>query len=111
MLRRLTAILFFGLTLLGLYAQEEPASQDTTTTVPDSLIYWKDRATFNINLQQVGLTNWAAGGESSIAIGARFEGFVNYEKDEVVWENRGRIGYGIIRNGDASNRFEKPMTK
>ena len=37
---------------------------------PDSLVYWKKGGRFNVNLQQVGLTNWAAGGESSFAVGA-----------------------------------------
>lgn len=87
--------------------QEQAEPTDSTQVAADSVEYWKEGVTFNINLQQVGLTNWAAGGESSVAIGAQIEGFVNYEKDEVVWENRARVGYGIIRNGDASNRFEK----
>ena len=104
---RLTILLFFCLLIQGLHAQEKPVTEDSASVVPDSLIYWKDGATLNVNLQQVGLTNWAAGGESSVAIGGILEGFLNYEKDDVVWENRARIGYGIIRNGDASNRFEK----
>lgn len=87
--------------------QEQAQPADTTEAKADTVVYWKSGATFNINVQQVGLTNWAAGGESSIAIGTRIEGFANYEKDQVVWENRAKIGYGIIRNGDASNRFEK----
>jgi len=107
MLKRLTVLLFFSLLTSLAYAQEKPASQDTTTAVPDSLIYWKHGGKFSVNVQQVGLTNWAAGGESSVAIGGLAEGFMNYEKGEVVWENKARLGYGVIRNGDASNRFEK----
>lgn len=76
-------------------------------TPADSISYWKNGATFSLNLQQVGLTNWAAGGNSSLAIGGLVEGFTNYEREEVVWENRAKIGYGIIRNGDNTNRFEK----
>lgn len=87
--------------------QEKSAPKDTVAAIPDSLIYWKDGGRFNLNVQQVGLTNWAAGGESSVAIGAAIEGFVNYEKGETVWENKAKIGYGIIRNGDSKNRFEK----
>lgn len=75
--------------------------------IPDSLIYWKDGGRFNLNVQQVGLTNWAAGGESSVAIGSAIEGFVNFEKDDIVWENRCKIAYGVIRNGGGDNRFEK----
>jgi len=87
--------------------QEKPEASDTTAAIPDSLIYWKDGGRFNLNIQQVGLTNWAAGGESSVAIGAAVEGFINFEKDDIVWENKGRVAYGIIRNGGGGNRFEK----
>lgn len=80
---------------------------DSTSVAADSIRYWEDGVTFNLNLQQVSLTNWAAGGESSIAIGATVEAFSNYEREEIVWENRTRIAYGVIRNGDQSNRFEK----
>ncbi|NVJ47768.1 MAG: DUF3078 domain-containing protein [Cytophagia bacterium] len=81
--------------------------QAVNETPEDSISYWKNGATFSLNLQQVGLTNWAAGGNSSLAIGGLVEGFTNYEREEVVWENRAKIGYGIIRNGDNTNRFEK----
>ena len=87
--------------------QEKPVAKDTVVAIPDSLIYWKDGGRFNLNVQQVGLTNWAAGGESSVAIGSALEAFINYEKDDIVWENKGRVAYGVIRNGDSDNRFEK----
>lgn len=84
-----------------------PVVKDTIPAKPDSLIFWKQGVKMNINLQQVGLTNWAAGGESSFAVGAVVEGHMNYEKEDVVWENVAKIGYGVIRNGGGGNRFEK----
>lgn len=80
---------------------------DSVAVVADSISYWENGVTLNLNLQQVSLTNWAAGGESSIAIGATVDAFSNYEREEIVWENRTRIAYGVIRNGDQANRFEK----
>lgn len=110
-LKKLRTTLTFLLTIIAFHSvsafQEKPVAKDTVATVPDSLIYWKDGGRFNLNVQQVGLTNWAAGGESSVAIGSALEGFVNFEKDDIVWENKGKVAYGIIRNGDGSNRFEK----
>lgn len=83
-------------------------SQQANAESPkDSVSYWKNGGSFNLNIQQVGLTNWAAGGNSSLAIGGILEGFTNYEREEVVWENRAKMGYGVIRNGDNTNRFEK----
>jgi len=88
-------------------AQEKPEDKDTTATVPDSLIFWKKGGKLNLTVQQVGLTNWAAGGESSVAIGGGVEGFLNYEEGQIVWENKAQVGYGVIRNGGGGNRFEK----
>lgn len=83
-------------------------SVDSTKVKPaDSIVYWKNGGTFNVNIQQIGLTNWAAGGESSLAIGGILEGFSNYEREEVVWENKARFAYGVIRQGESNRRFEK----
>ena len=83
-------------------------TNDSTNVNPaDTISYWKNGGSFNLNIQQVGLTNWAAGGNSSLAIGGILEGFTNYEREEVVWENRAKIGYGVIRNGDNTQRFVK----
>ncbi|MFT6872968.1 MAG: hypothetical protein ACJAVN_001981 [Roseivirga sp.] len=106
----LRLVLFFlmnALLVSALIAQEETSQKDTTFAIPDSLIYWKQGAKFNLTVQQVGLTNWAAGGESSVAVGGGIQAFMNFERDEVVWENRAQIGYGVIRNGGGGNRFEK----
>lgn len=81
--------------------------QDTIVIKPDTINYWKSGNQFNFNLQQVGLTNWAAGGESSVAIGTKIESFANYEKEGKVWQNRLKVSYGLIRNGDSRNRFVK----
>lgn len=98
------ATLFFFLLTPIVWAQ----SADSTAQQPaDTVQYWTSGGSFNLNIQQVGLTNWAAGGESSLAIGGVVEGFSNYEREEVVWENKAKIGYGVIRNGDNTNRFEK----
>ncbi|WP_420385393.1 DUF3078 domain-containing protein [Roseivirga sp.] len=83
------------------------SADSSNVNAADTIQYWKNGGSFNLNVQQVGLTNWAAGGESSLALGAIVEGFTNYEREEVVWENRAKIGYGVIRNGDNTNRFEK----
>jgi len=98
-----SADVVIGTTALVMPRAVTPEVQPTA----DSLIFWKQGGTFNVNLQQVGLTNWAAGGESSFAVGAIIEAHANYEKDEVVWENKADIRYGVIRNGGGGNRFEK----
>jgi len=80
---------------------------DSVNAKPDSLVFWKTSGSLNLNLQQIALKNWAAGGNSSIAIGSRIEGTANYEKNGKFWENSFKIGYGLIRNGGEGNDFEK----
>ncbi|MFT6054203.1 MAG: hypothetical protein ACI905_001516 [Roseivirga sp.] len=114
---RLWLVLIVGFTLeLCVLGQDQGQNQnqidlllpqDTTQVKIDTLSYWKSGNNFGFNLQQVGLTNWAAGGESSVAIGTKIESFANYEKLGKVWQNRLKISYGLIRNGDARNRFVK----
>ena len=97
-----SAEVVIGTTMLVMPKAPQPEPEANA----DSLVFWKRGGSLNINLQQVGLTNWAAGGESSFAVGAIVESHANYEKDEVVWENKANIRYGVIRNG-GSDRFEK----
>jgi Protein of unknown function (DUF3078) len=80
---------------------------DTVFTKPDSLIFWKTSGSLNVNLQQIALKNWAAGGNSSIAFGGAVEGSANYSKNGKIWENNVKVGYGMIRNGGEGNNFEK----
>ena len=54
---------------------------DSTNSKLDSIKYWKNSGSLNLNLQQIALKNWVAGGNSSFAIGGRVEGSANYEKD------------------------------
>ncbi|MCO6359959.1 Protein of unknown function (DUF3078) [Roseivirga pacifica] len=103
-------ILFVVLFLASLctisYAQVDP-DLDPDPVAEDTINYWKTEAKFSFNVQQVGLTNWAAGGESSLALGAVLQANGKYEKDQVVWENNARIAYGVLRQGAVDNRFEK----
>jgi len=107
-------VLLILFSLNGVYAQENNATRDTVTVfgIPlviekDTVEYWKTSANINLNVQQIGLINWTAGGEPSIGIGTIIEGNAKYEKNNTVWDNRARIAYGVLRQGDDSNRFEK----
>ncbi|HEY9116393.1 MAG TPA: DUF3078 domain-containing protein, partial [Roseivirga sp.] len=99
-------LLFFSF-LFIIHVVRAQSADTTNTNTADSVVYWKNGGTLNINIQQIGLTNWAAGGESSIAIGGIFESFSTYEREEVVWENKARFAYGVIRQGEKDKRFEK----
>ncbi|MFO7825014.1 MAG: DUF3078 domain-containing protein [Cyclobacterium sp.] len=66
-----------------------------TTEAPP--IYWKKGGNFNFSLQQVSLSNWAAGGASSFALNTGVQLFANYEKENIIWDTKLSINYGINR--------------
>jgi hypothetical protein len=58
------------------------------------------RCYFNVNGQQVSLTNWSAGGNNSISLGGLVNVFAKYKKGKVTWDNNLELGYGVIKQGD-----------
>jgi len=68
-------------------------------TIPDG---WKSSGIFNINLTQVNLTNWAAGGSSTISGIAMFNGTANWKKGRKAWDNSLVLAFGgqQIANAD-----------
>lgn len=67
----------------------------------DSLKYWKKGGVFTANFSQVSLTNWAAGGKSSMSGVFLFNTFANYKKDSLAWDNAIDLSYGFIKeNGN-----------
>lgn len=80
-------------------------SGDTLIMLGDSLIFapvvkeifWKHGGNFNLSLQQVSLSNWAAGGASSFALNTGLQLFANYKKDNKIWDTKLTVNYGLNR--------------
>lgn len=49
-----------------------------------------------MQVNQVALMNWAAGGENSVSGTVLFGGFANYKKGVWSWDNQLDLGYGLI---------------
>ncbi len=60
---------------------------------------WKKGGVTSVNLAQTSLTNWAAGGQNSLAINGLVSLFANYKKDKTAWDNSLDLGYGILKQG------------
>lgn len=75
----------------AIFAQD--AAQDTT--------YWRIGGTSSLTFSQVSLTNWAAGGQNSVAINSNFSIFANRVKGRGKWENSMDLAYGLIKQGSA----------
>ena len=70
----------------------------------DTIKYWKRSGVFNANFSQVSLTNWAAGGESSMSGVFLFNYLANYKKDSLYWDNYLDLGYGFLKNNNEDLR-------
>ncbi len=84
----------------ALFAQVTDAEGALRANTADSLNGWKKGTTTFINLSQVSLTNWAAGGKNSVSVNGLFNGFANLTKGKLNWDNSLDIGYGLIKQAD-----------
>ncbi len=80
---------------------------DTLLMLGDSLIrdepvkeiFWKTGGNYNLNIQQVTLSNWAAGGASTFALNSGLSLFANYKKENKVWDTQLNVNLGFNRQG------------
>jgi hypothetical protein len=85
------------LLLMGLLVSSTLAmAQDTQ---PQDTI-WRVNGNFGFKFNQVALSNWAAGGQNSLAWNATFGLDANYLKDKWKWDNLLRLGYGLSKQGE-----------
>ncbi|MEP0367075.1 MAG: DUF3078 domain-containing protein [Cyclobacteriaceae bacterium] len=61
--------------------------------------YWTKGGFGSVTFSQVFLSNWAGGGQSSVAVNGVMNLFANYKKERSTWENSLDLGYGLIRQG------------
>jgi len=68
-----------------------------TEEVPDTVKYWKRSGVVGANFSQVSLTNWAAGGQSSMSGVFMVNYLANYKKDSLSWDNYIDLRYGFLK--------------
>ncbi|MDX5347966.1 MAG: DUF3078 domain-containing protein [Hymenobacteraceae bacterium] len=92
----------FTVILSALFFYTSSAFAQTDTTRSSGPWDWGGAGTLNFN--QVNLTNWAPGGENSIAILGITSLFANYKKGENTWNNSLNVNYGLLRTGQTRIR-------
>lgn len=65
---------------------------------------WKRGGTLAINLSQVSLSDWAAGGDNAIGFNIQFVYFANYKKQKQLWNNRLELDYGLNKTKSNGTR-------
>lgn len=56
---------------------------------------WHRGGNMGISLNQVSVSNWAAGGENTVGFNLLFNYFMNYKKQRHLWNNRIEMDYGL----------------
>ena len=79
---------------------EEPTAEPSPWTMAGSA---------GITGSQMTLTNWAAGGDPSVAADIQFNNSVDYKKGSSLWQNRLELAYGLNRT--ESNGMRKTNDK
>lgn len=70
---------------------------------------WTMAGSAGITGSQMTLTNWAAGGDPSVAADFQFNYSIDYKKDNSLWQNRLELAYGLNRT--ESNGMRKTNDK
>ncbi|HRZ77935.1 MAG TPA: DUF3078 domain-containing protein, partial [Bacteroidales bacterium] len=80
---------------MGLMAQEAAVEPVKT---------WKTGGNTGLSFTQTSLTNWAAGGENSLATNAYLSLFANWAQGKSAWDNTLDLAYGLLKQGDQDVR-------
>ena len=65
------------------------------------LTLWKYSGITSLNLSQLSLTNWAAGGQNSISGNALVKLSADFDDGTLNWDNDLILGFGLIRQGSS----------
>jgi hypothetical protein len=79
------------------YSQVTDAEKQLKTQVKDTVMGWKKGGVININTSQTSLTNWAAGGQSSVSVNGLLSLHAHNKKEKSLWENYLDLGYGSLK--------------
>ncbi|MBL4594856.1 MAG: DUF3078 domain-containing protein [Flavobacteriales bacterium] len=96
---------FALIAILGnIAAQTTEAEENSKIQNKDSLDGWKTGGIISLNLTQVSLTNWSAGGENSLSVNGILSLSANLKKGNSTWDNSLDLAYGILQQGKADVR-------
>jgi len=72
-------------------------SSTTFSQDADTVRYWNTGGVFSLNIAQSSFTNWAAGGQNSLALNGLINLNANFKKDKQAWDNTLTLGYGKMQ--------------
>lgn len=72
---------------------------------------WKTKLETNLGFSQTALSNWAAGGENTLATNGLLNYFADYSKKKFTWNNYFGAAYGIIKQESFNGKWRKADDK
>jgi hypothetical protein len=87
---KLTLITLLFVAVATTTTRAQDASRDTARA-------WTNEATVGVNFGQVGLSNWAGGGQNTITAVGLFNASARYRRGDVGWNNDLDLGYGMTK--------------
>ena len=96
-----------------LFAQDETvrklqkeAARDIKKEINDTTNWtWKKGGTYNLNLSQGSLNNWAAGGDDfSLSVNTLLNLYTFYQNDKHSWDNTLDLNFGYVRTSSLGGR-------
>jgi hypothetical protein len=97
--RIFTLITMLGIAICHMSAQTTEAEKAIRTLSKDSIMGWKTGGLVGVTISQASFTNWAAGGQNTIALGGLVNLFANYKSEHSSWDNMLDMGYGLLKQG------------
>jgi len=92
----LTAVMLIAACIIC-YTQVTDAEKQLKKLTADTVMGWTKGGVININTSQTSLTNWAAGGQSSMSVNGLLSLFAHNKKEKSLWENYLDLGYGTLK--------------
>lgn len=90
------AIIVLSITIVLTVVSRNAFSQDA-----DTVTGWHNSGVFSLNMSQATFTNWAAGGQNSVALNGLVNLAANYRMGKSAWDNALIIGYGkMVQKGN-----------
>lgn len=83
----------------ALWSQTTDAEKDIRTVSKDTVMGWKTGGILGLNISQASFTNWAAGGQNTVAIGGLVNLFAKYKSEKDSWDSMLDLGYGLLKQG------------
>lgn len=74
-------------------------SQAFSQTEKDTT-YWTKGGVSSLTFAATSLSNWASGGQNSVALNTLYSQFANYAKGKTTWDNALNLGYGVIKQDE-----------